>query len=104
VTDDTDVTPADVDAVLRALGASRVVVGHTIAHDLQVHARFDHRVIQLDTGMIGGEFYPGGRASALEIQQGVFSVVSRDGTRVRLFEDTAEPSRPTGRAPEGGQP
>ena len=29
--------------------------------------RWDYRVFQIDTGMLGGEFFPGGRASALEL-------------------------------------
>ena len=32
--------------------------------------RFDGRLVLIDTGMLAGKFFPGGRASALEITGG----------------------------------
>ena len=71
---------ADVLAVLSTLGASTIVVGHTVAPNLQIRTRYDGRVVQIDTGMLGGTFYPGGRASALEIKDGIFTAIA-DGKR-----------------------
>jgi len=54
--------------ILEALAARAIVVGHTVPRDFRIRARFGGRVIQIDTGMLGGSFYPGGIASALEIR------------------------------------
>ena len=60
-------TDADVTAVLAALGAKRIVVGHTPTKDGKIQSFFGGKVIAIDTGMLGGEFYPNGAPSALEI-------------------------------------
>ena len=65
--DESTVTAADVDAVLKAFDARAIVIGHTVAPGFRIRARFDGRVVQIDTGMLGGENYKGGVASALEI-------------------------------------
>lgn len=69
------VGPADVEAILKALAARAVVVGHTVAPGFQIRSHFDGRVIQIDTGMIGGDFFPGGVASALEIQGATWTAI-----------------------------
>ena len=38
-------------------------------------------MLQLDTGMLGGSFFPGGRASALEIRDGEFTAIYADEHR-----------------------
>jgi hypothetical protein len=76
-------TDAEIAAVLTALGAKAIVVGHTVAPDNRIRVRAGGRVIQIDTGMLGGEFYPGGRASALEIHGGKFTAIY-EGSRVPL--------------------
>jgi hypothetical protein len=73
-------TARDVDAVLDALGAARLVIGHTPTPDHRIATTFDGRVIAIDTGMLGGEWYPGGVASALEIRDGAVTAVY-DGRR-----------------------
>lgn len=60
-------TEADVSAVLQALGAKTIVVGHTPTREGKVQTYFGGRVVAIDTGMLGGEFYPKGVPSALEI-------------------------------------
>jgi hypothetical protein len=55
-------------AVLRTLGARAIVIGHTVNDGFRIRSRFDGRVVQIDTGMLGGMWYPGGAASALEIR------------------------------------
>jgi hypothetical protein len=57
----------DVTAVLKSLGASRIVVGHTSTGTGRIRVLHDHRVFQIDTGMLGGSFFPSGAPSALEI-------------------------------------
>jgi hypothetical protein len=70
------------DSILRQMDARAIVVGHTPASG-GIATRFGGRVIQIDTGMLGGEFYPRGVPSALEIQGGVFTVIY-SGHRERL--------------------
>ena len=44
------------------------MIGHTTVLPGKITPRLGGRVIQIDTGMVNGEFYPGGVASALELQ------------------------------------
>lgn len=53
------------DASLAAMGADRVVVGHTPTPTRQVLQRFDGRLIEIDTGMLNA--YYRGSGNALEI-------------------------------------
>jgi len=68
-------TDADVDAVLDSLGVRQVVVAHTVTPDNKIQRLAGGRVVAIDTGMLGGEFYPNGVASALEIKDGVLTAV-----------------------------
>jgi hypothetical protein len=53
--------------LLEKYKATRFVTGHSVQSAGQINARFDSKIILIDTGMLDGEFFPGGRASALEI-------------------------------------
>ena len=56
------------DRILRQVGARAVVVGHTPGPSIgRIVTRFGGRVILIDTGMLEGDFYPGGVPSALEL-------------------------------------
>jgi predicted MPP superfamily phosphohydrolase len=57
---------AQIGKVLEAYDAAHVVVGHTVQKGGTIRPRFDNRVFLIDTGMLSS-YYPGGRASALEI-------------------------------------
>jgi hypothetical protein len=74
---ETDAAP--VTSMLAQLQARIIVIGHTISSTGRIATRFDGRVVQIDTGMLGGTFYPGGRPSALEIQDGRFVAIYEDG-------------------------
>jgi hypothetical protein len=52
--------------VLEAYKAKHVVVGHTVQKAGRIRPRFGNKVFLIDTGMLSS-YYPGGRASALEI-------------------------------------
>lgn len=54
-------------ALLKQYNARRFVTGHTPQEDGRIRTRFDGGVFLIDTGMLGGQYFPGGRASALEI-------------------------------------
>jgi calcineurin-like phosphoesterase family protein len=52
--------------ILKAYKATHIVVGHTVQKGGRIRLRFDDKVFLIDTGMLSS-YYPGGRASALEI-------------------------------------
>ena len=71
------------EGILKALGARAIVIGHTPVLPGQIKTRFGGRVIQIDTGMLDGEFYPTGAASALEWHGDVMTAIY-DDRRERL--------------------
>src|SRR6266853_2583497 len=58
---------AQIGKVLESYNAKHIVVGHTVQKGGRMRPRFGNRVFLIDTGMLSS-YYPGGRASALEIQ------------------------------------
>ena len=52
--------------LLEAFKAIHIVVGHTVQKGGRIRPRFGDRVFLIDTGMLSS-YYPGGRASAMEI-------------------------------------
>jgi Icc-related predicted phosphoesterase len=89
--DDTPLGEADVNAILDRLQARAIVVGHTVTADGRIRTRFGNRVVQIDTGMLDGPFFPGGRASALEMRDDVFAAIYED-RREELFALRALPA------------
>ncbi len=87
------VSGADVGAILQNLDARAIVIGHTVTPGSRIHARFDGRVVQIDTGMLGGTFYPDGRASALEIRGNTLTAIYED--RRDVLTGTAPPLPPS---------
>jgi hypothetical protein len=65
------------DALLTRFGARYMVVGHTVQAEATVTPWLGSRVIAIDTGMLPEEYK--GRASALEIRDGRFTVFYGDG-------------------------
>jgi len=66
------------EAALAAIGADRVVVGHTPTPNRRVLQRFDGRLIEIDTGMLN--FYYGGKGHAL-ILEGESVTVANQASR-----------------------
>lgn len=62
---------------LAAVGAQRVVIGHTPTDGRQVLERFGGRVFEIDTGMLADYYH--GSGHALVIEDGQVSVVSQHG-------------------------
>jgi Calcineurin-like phosphoesterase len=58
---------AQIGRVLEAYNATHVVVGHTVQKGAHIRLRFGGKVFLIDTGMLAS-YYPGGKASALEIR------------------------------------
>ena len=69
---------ADVALLLERLDARVLVVGHTPTADHRIRTLFDDRIVQLDTGMLGGTLYPGGRPSALQVHDGTVTAIYTD--------------------------
>jgi hypothetical protein len=67
-------------ALLEGIGAKAMVVGHTPDPEGTIRVRFSNRVFLIDTGMLSS-YYEGGRPSALEIEDGVFTAIYLDGER-----------------------
>ncbi len=63
------------DAALEAIGATRVVIGHTPTPTRKVLQRFDGRVIEIDTGMLS--FYYKGSGNALVIEGDSITVLNQ---------------------------
>ena len=78
--------------LLGKYGASAFVVGHTPQQDGRIHTRFGRKVFLIDTGMLAS-YYPGGQASALEIQNGIFTAIPLGQQTV--FLDRAATSLPS---------
>jgi hypothetical protein len=73
-----DTFAPQVEEILSKQHAHAIVIGHTVAPDGRIRTRFGGSVVQIDTGMQRG-YVPTGRASALQIQQGVFTAIYEDG-------------------------
>lgn len=82
------------DAVLTAIGAERVVVGHTPTASRQVLERLGGRVVEIDTGMLND--YYGGTGNALVIEDGELAVVGETGAASAVL---THPRRVGRRAP-----
>jgi hypothetical protein len=92
--------PEDIRSLLDRLDARAIVIGHTVAPGGRIAARAGGRVLQIDTGMLGTPFFPGGRASALEIRGGALRAIYEDGSEalpVMLPPPAAAPAQ--GRQP-----
>jgi len=88
------------DAALAAIGADRVVVGHTPTPNRKVLQRFDGRLIEIDTGMLN--FYYKGSGNALVLEGDAVSVVnqSSDDPILPLSHPRSVGSRPAMMSPE----
>ena len=71
-------------SILKRLDAKAVVIGHTPIPSGQITTRFGGRVVLIDTGMLGGEFFKTGAASALDTRDGALAAIDVDGRRVPI--------------------
>ncbi len=76
---------AELPRLLAAAGVERFVVGHSVQEDRRIHVRFGGAVFLIDTGMLSS-YVPGGRASALEIADGVVSAIYAGEPRVVIWQ------------------
>jgi calcineurin-like phosphoesterase family protein len=86
-----------VNKVLEAYRATHLVVGHTVQRGGRIRPRFDDKVFLIDTGMLTS-YYPGGRASALEICGDAKFVAVYPDQRVALLNSGGSLSQQGGTA------
>jgi hypothetical protein len=82
--------------VLADYKATHVVVGHTVQRGGRIRPRFSNKVFLIDTGMLSS-YYPGGRASALEICSDIKFIAVYLDQQVVLLDST-------GSLPQDGGP
>ncbi|HUG04360.1 MAG TPA: metallophosphoesterase [Steroidobacteraceae bacterium] len=87
----------NLDAAFRALGVSRLVVGHTVSPTGRALSRFDGRVILLDAGMLKPVYR--GSPAALVIEDGRSSIAYADLPGQRLQPEVR--ARAVGPRPAG---
>ena len=69
------------DEILKLQGAKAIVVGHTVESGSRIEKRLGGKVFAIDTGM-QPVYVPNGRASALEVKDGVFTAIYTDKREV----------------------
>lgn len=76
-----DTDEAKVAALVERFGVKRFVTSHTPTSPRRIRMRFGGRIILIDTGMLS-TYFTGGRASALELQDGRITAVYPDSREV----------------------
>ena len=87
---------AQIGKILEAYDAAHIAVGHTVQKGGRIRPRFGNRVFLIDTGMLSA-YYPGGRASALEICGGTKFTAEYMDQQVALID-------PAGSSQQNGAP
>ncbi len=83
---------AQIDKVLDAYKVAHIVVGHTVQRSGRIRPRFGDKVLLIDTGMLSS-YYPGGRASALEICGDSRFTAKYMDQQVVLIDSAASPAK-----------
>lgn len=92
---------AQMDKILEAYGVAHIAVGHTVQKGGRIRPRFDNKVFLIDTGMLSS-YYPGGRASAMEIcGDAKFTAAYMDQQAVLLDSAVPSPGKAGSSAPPG---
>ena len=89
--DETAYLPS-VEKVLKSMGVTAVVIGHTPTGDGKIHPRFGGRVVMVDVGMLASL---GGNIAALELRPGG-SLTAIYPTGRQAIERKADPKKPRG--------
>ncbi len=84
--------------VLESYKATHIVVGHTVQNGGRIRPRFGDKVFLIDTGMLSS-YYPGGRASALEICGGSKFIAVYLDEQVVLLDSAVSSPQNTGEHP-----
>ena len=85
-----DTFAPQVDEILANQNARAIVIAHTVTSDQRIRVRFGGKVLQIDTGMQPA-YVTSGRASALEIRNGVFTAIYTDRRDVLVNQPADAP-------------
>lgn len=77
-------------SLLDAARVERFVVGHSVPTDGRIRVRFGGAVFLIDSGMLGAPYFPGGRASALELSNGVATAIYVGEGRRAIWPEPAK--------------
>jgi len=91
---------AQIDKILDAYKVAHIVVGHTVQRSGRIRPRFGDKVFLIDTGMLSS-YYPGGRASALEICGDTRFTAKYMDQQLVLIDPAASPGKPASGATAG---
>jgi hypothetical protein len=83
---------AQIDKILDAYKVAHIVVGHTVQRSGRIRPRFGGKVFLIDTGMLSS-YYPGGRASALEICSNTKFTAKYMDQQVVLIDSATSPGK-----------
>ncbi len=83
--------PAQIEQLLDSYDVEQIVVGHSPQLPGEIRVRFDGRLYLADTGMLSS-YYAGGRASMLEIRDGVIRAIYLDA-EARLMQPALSRAR-----------
>jgi hypothetical protein len=86
---------AHIGKILEAFKATHIVVGHTVQKGSRIRPRFGDTVFLIDTGMLSS-YYPGGRASAMEICPDAIFMAQYMDQQVVLLDSAVFSSRKAG--------
>jgi hypothetical protein len=89
-------------AILDSIGVERMVTGQSNGKEHQICARFDNRVLLTSVNLSDEPWAGGGKPAALEIDDGVYTVVTLTGRQV-LIDDSSAIGNPR-RLQAGGSP
>ncbi len=89
-------------AILDSAGVEKMVTGQSDGKAHQICARFDNRVLLTSVNLSDEPWAGGGKPAALEIDHGVYTVVTLTGRQV-LIDDSSAISNPRG-LEAGGSP
>jgi hypothetical protein len=78
---------SQVEKVLQSFKANHLITGHTVQKGGRIRCRFGCKVFLIDTGMLNS-YYPGGRASVLEIENNARFTAEYADQQVVLLEPT----------------
>jgi hypothetical protein len=76
---------SQIEKILQSFKAEHFVTGHTVQKGGSIRSRFGGKVLLIDTGMLSG-YYPGGKASALEIRNKVTFTAKYMDQQITLLE------------------
>ncbi len=83
---------AQIDKILDAYKVAHIVVGHTVQRSGRIRPRFGDKVFLIDTGMLSS-YYPGGRASALEVCSDTRFTAKYMDQQLVLIDPAASPGK-----------